>query len=76
MVYRGALTAGYIKEKRYSSSEKAREVVIQLQKVVLDFSRRKKERALKNRGSTAGSLSLMDMVRRVWRMTLPGSIGR
>ena len=74
MVYRGALTAGYIKEKRYSSSEKAREVVIQLQKVVLDFSRRKKERAQKNRGSAVGSL--MDMVRRVWRMTLPGSIGR
>jgi len=57
MVYRGALAAGYIKERRYSSSEKARVDVIQLQKVVLDFSQRKKERALKNRGSTAGFIS-------------------
>jgi coenzyme F420 hydrogenase subunit beta len=57
MVYRGALTAGYIKERRYSSSEKARADVIRLQKVVLDFSQRKKERALKNRGSTAGFIA-------------------
>jgi coenzyme F420 hydrogenase subunit beta len=54
MVYRAALGAGYIKERRYSSSEKARADVIQLQKVVLDFSQRKRERALKNRGSMAG----------------------
>jgi coenzyme F420 hydrogenase subunit beta len=54
MVYRGALTAGYVKERRYSSSEKARADVIHLQKMVLGFSQRKKERALKNRGSTAG----------------------
>jgi coenzyme F420 hydrogenase subunit beta len=54
MVYRGALTAGYVRERRYSSSEKARADVIHLQKMVLDFSQRKKERALKNRGSTAG----------------------
>jgi coenzyme F420 hydrogenase subunit beta len=57
MVYRGALTAGYIKERRYSSSEKARADVIRLQKVVLDFSQRKKERALKNRGTTAGFIA-------------------
>ncbi len=54
MVYRGALTAGYVRERRYSSSEKARADVIHLQKMVLDFSQRKKERALKNRGPTAG----------------------
>jgi coenzyme F420 hydrogenase subunit beta len=54
MVYRGALTAGYLKERRYSSSEKARADVIHLQKMVLDFSQKKKERALKNRGPTAG----------------------
>jgi coenzyme F420 hydrogenase subunit beta len=54
MVYRGALAAGYIKERRYSSSEKARADVIKLQKRVLDFSQRKKERALKNRGPMVG----------------------
>jgi coenzyme F420 hydrogenase subunit beta len=52
--YRGALTAGYIKERRYSSSEKARADVIKLQKKVFEFSQRKKERALKNRGAKAG----------------------
>jgi coenzyme F420 hydrogenase subunit beta len=57
-VYRGALTAGYIKEKRYSSSEKARADLIRLQKMVLDFSQRKKERAVKNRGATAGFVTV------------------
>jgi coenzyme F420 hydrogenase subunit beta len=57
MVYRGALAAGYIKERRYSSSEKARADVIKLQKRVLDFSQRKKERALKNRGPMVGFAS-------------------
>jgi coenzyme F420 hydrogenase subunit beta len=58
MVYRGALTAGYIKERIFSSSEKARADVIRLQKMVLGFSYRKKERALKNRGAKAGSITL------------------
>ncbi len=58
MVYRGALTAGYIKERRYSSSEKARADLIKLQKVVLDFSQRKRERALKNRGAMAGFVTV------------------
>jgi coenzyme F420 hydrogenase subunit beta len=58
MVYRGALTAGYIKERRYSSSEKARADLIRLQKMVLDFSQRKKERALKNRGAMAGFVTV------------------
>jgi coenzyme F420 hydrogenase subunit beta len=52
--YRGALTAGYIKERRYSSSEKARADLIKLQKKVFEFSQRKRERALKNRGAKAG----------------------
>ena len=58
MVYRGALTAGYIKERRYSSSEKARADLIKLQKMVLDFSQRKRERALKNRGAMAGLVTV------------------
>lgn len=57
-VYRGALAAGYIKERRYSSSEKARADLIRLQKMVLDFSQRKKERAVKNRGATAGFVTV------------------
>jgi coenzyme F420 hydrogenase subunit beta len=58
MVYRGALTTGYLKERRYSSNEKARADVIRLQKMVLDFSQRKEERALKNRGAKAGSITV------------------
>jgi coenzyme F420 hydrogenase subunit beta len=58
MVYRGALTAGYIKERRYSSSEKARADLIKLQKMVLDFSQKKRERALKNRGAMAGFVTV------------------
>jgi coenzyme F420 hydrogenase subunit beta len=58
MVYRGALTAGYIKERRYSSAEKSRSDLIRLQRMIIDFSQRKKERALKNRGATLGSTTL------------------
>ncbi|MFB3884501.1 MAG: Coenzyme F420 hydrogenase/dehydrogenase, beta subunit C-terminal domain [Thermodesulfobacteriota bacterium] len=54
MAYRGALTAGYIKERRYPSAEKSRSELIKLQRLIIDFSRRKKERALKNRGSVTG----------------------
>jgi coenzyme F420 hydrogenase subunit beta len=54
MVYRGALKAGYIKERKYSSAEKARNELIKIQRQILDFSQRKKERALKNRGTKAG----------------------
>jgi coenzyme F420 hydrogenase subunit beta len=57
MVYRGALTAGYIKEKKYSSAEKARSELIKIQRLILDFSQRKKERALKNRGTVAGFMA-------------------
>jgi hypothetical protein len=49
MAYRGALKAGYIRERKYSSVEKSRSELIKLQKLIIDFSRRKRERALKNR---------------------------
>jgi coenzyme F420 hydrogenase subunit beta len=49
-VYRGALTAGYIKERKYSHAEKARSELINLQRMIIDFSQRKKDRSLKNRG--------------------------
>ena len=55
IVYRRALTAGYIKERKYSSAEKSRSDLIMLQRMIIDFSQRKKERALKNRGATLGS---------------------
>ena len=58
MVYRGALRAGYVKERRYSSSEKARADLIKLQRMVLDFSQRKRERSLKNRGAMAGFVTV------------------
>jgi len=57
MVYRGALTAGYIKERRYSSAEKSRSELIKLQRMIIDFSQRKKERALENRGAVARSIT-------------------
>ena len=53
--YRGALSAGYIKESTYSSIEKARTDLINVQRMVLAFSYKKRERALKNRGSVTGS---------------------
>lgn len=62
MVYRGALKAGYIKERRYSSSEKARADLIKLQKMVLDFSQRKKERAMKNRGAVASGVITSSLI--------------
>ena len=56
MVYRGALTAGYIRERRYSPADKARSELIKLQRMILDFSQRKRERAFKNRGNTVGAI--------------------
>lgn len=52
MVHRGALTAGYIKERKYSSVEKSRNELIKLQRSIIDFSSRKRERAHKNRRGT------------------------
>jgi coenzyme F420 hydrogenase subunit beta len=49
MVYRSALTAGYIRERKYSSPEQTRSELIKLQRLIIDFSQRKRERALKNR---------------------------
>jgi len=57
MVYRGALAAGYIKERKYPSAEKSRSDVIKLQRLIIDFSQRKKERAVKNRGTVAGFIA-------------------
>jgi coenzyme F420 hydrogenase subunit beta len=48
-VYRGALTAGYIIERRYSSVQKARGDWMNTYTKVVSFSERKKSRALKNR---------------------------
>ena len=57
MVYRGALTAGYIKERKYSSAEKSRSELIKIQRMIIDFSQRKKERAIKNRGGVVGFIT-------------------
>ncbi len=57
MVYRGALTAGYVTERKYSSPEKSRGDLIRLQRMIIDFSQRKKERALRNRGAAAGLIA-------------------
>ena len=57
MVYRGALTAGYIKERKYSSAEKSRSELIKIQRMIIDFSQRKKERAIKNRGDVVGFIT-------------------
>ncbi len=57
MVYRGALTAGYIKERKYSSAEKSRSELIKIQRMINDFSHRKKERAIKNRGAAVGLIT-------------------
>jgi coenzyme F420 hydrogenase subunit beta len=52
-VYREALSAGYIKERRFSSVQKARNDWMKTNLKVLSFSERKKARALKNRQPTA-----------------------
>jgi coenzyme F420 hydrogenase subunit beta len=53
-VYRGALSAGYIKERRYSSIQKARSDWTKAHTMVLNFSERKKARALKQRAAMMG----------------------
>jgi coenzyme F420 hydrogenase subunit beta len=52
-VYREALSAGYIKERRFSSVQKARSDWMKTSTKVLSFSERKKARALKNRQPAA-----------------------
>ena len=56
-IYRGALDAGYIKERRYSSVQKARSDWMQANTKVISFSERKKMRALKNRQAVAAQLA-------------------
>jgi len=55
-VYRGALTAGYIKEKRYSSVQKARSEWMEAHTKVVGFSGRKRARALRKRRTLMGGL--------------------
>jgi coenzyme F420 hydrogenase subunit beta len=52
-VYREALSAGYIKERRFSSVQKARSDWMKTNLKVLSFSERKKARTLKNRQPAA-----------------------
>jgi coenzyme F420 hydrogenase subunit beta len=52
-VYRAALAAGYIKERRFSSVQKARSDWMKANARILSFSDRKKARALKNRQAAA-----------------------
>jgi coenzyme F420-reducing hydrogenase beta subunit len=52
-IYRGALTAGYLKEKRSSSVQKARSDWMKTNTKVISFSDQKKVRALKNRHGAA-----------------------
>jgi len=52
-IYKGALDAGYIKERRYSSVQKARSDWMKTNTKVISFSERKKTRALKNRQGVA-----------------------
>jgi len=56
-IYRGALDAGYIKERRYPSVQKARSDWMQANTKVISFSERKKMRALKNRQAVAAQLA-------------------
>jgi coenzyme F420 hydrogenase subunit beta len=55
-IYRGALDAGYIKERRYSSVQKARSDWMMANTKVISFSERKRMRALKNREAFAAQL--------------------
>ena len=55
-IYREALSAGYIKERRYSSVQKARSDWMKTNTKVITFSERKKTRALKNRQVVTGQL--------------------
>jgi coenzyme F420 hydrogenase subunit beta len=50
-VYREALHAGYIRERRYSSKSDARSDSIKAHGKVIGFSERKKERAQRNRAT-------------------------
>jgi coenzyme F420 hydrogenase subunit beta len=56
-VYREALAAGYIKERKFPSVQKARSDWMRTNAKVLSFSDRKKARALKNRQAAAMKLA-------------------
>jgi len=48
-VYRGALTAGYIRERKCPSVQKARSDWMKMHTQIIDFAERKRGRALRNR---------------------------
>jgi coenzyme F420 hydrogenase subunit beta len=48
-VYGKALAAGYIKERKYASGQKARSDRANIERVIVDFAKKKKARALRNR---------------------------
>jgi coenzyme F420 hydrogenase subunit beta len=52
-IYTGGLAAGYLKERRYPSLQKAREDWIKLHSLVIGFARRKRERGIRNRQAAA-----------------------
>ncbi len=61
-IYRGALASGYIKERKYASVQKARGDWMDMNAKILDFSERKKERALKNRQVAATKIVGFSMI--------------
>ncbi|MGQ9509891.1 MAG: Coenzyme F420 hydrogenase/dehydrogenase, beta subunit C-terminal domain [Thermodesulfobacteriota bacterium] len=48
-IYREALAAGYLRERRYPSIQKARSEWVNLHTKIINFSEKKRSRALKNR---------------------------
>ena len=52
-IYKGALAAGYIKEKKFPSVQRARSEWMEINSKILNFSDRKKNRALRNRKAAA-----------------------
>jgi coenzyme F420 hydrogenase subunit beta len=53
-VYRSALTAGYIKERKYGAVQKAREDWVRQRSLVVNFSEKKRTRALRGRRTLMG----------------------
>ncbi|OGP53489.1 MAG: hypothetical protein A2162_08430 [Deltaproteobacteria bacterium RBG_13_52_11b] len=57
MIYRGGLAAGYIKERRFASLQRAREDWIRLHSYLIAFSEKKRKRGLRNRQAVAARVS-------------------
>ncbi len=56
-IYREALAAGYLREKRYPSMQKARSDWMRLHTQIINFSEKKRARASKNRAERKGTVS-------------------